>query len=64
LKKPIRVGSYLLVRARITKVERRKVSVIAELIDPSETDDNSSIHATGEGLVILNKGVLPEEPTA
>lgn len=65
LKKPIRVDSVLLVKATITKVERRKVSISAELIDPAEeaNDDNTgNIHATGEGLVVLNKGVLPEQP--
>ncbi|CAB9509879.1 Thioesterase superfamily [Seminavis robusta] len=59
LKKPIRVDSFLLVKAKITKVERRKVSVTAELIDPA--NNNSAVHALGEGLVVLNKGVLPEQ---
>ena len=59
LKKPIRVDSFLLVKATIVKIERRKVSVTAELIDPSE-DKASNTHALGEGLVVLNKGVLPE----
>ena len=65
LKKPIRVDSFLLVKATITNVERRKVSIFAELIDPAEEsgeDNNENIHAIGEGLVVLNKGVLPEQP--
>jgi acyl-coenzyme A thioesterase PaaI-like protein len=60
LKKPIRVDSFLLVKATITKIERRKVSVTAELIDPSDTEN--IVHAMGEGLVVMNRGVLPEEP--
>jgi acyl-coenzyme A thioesterase PaaI-like protein len=63
LKKPIRVNSYLLVRAKISSIERRKVSITAELIDPA-AEPNNSTHATGEGLVILNQGVLPEHPHA
>ena len=66
LQKPIRVDSFLLVKATITKVERRKVSISAVLIDPAEEageDNNENIHATGEGLVVLNKGVLPEQPS-
>lgn len=55
LKKPVKVNSTLLVRATITSIERRKVSIQAELVDP--TDD--SIHATGDGLVVMNRGVLP-----
>ena len=61
LKKPIPVDTYLLVKATITKVERRKISISAELIDPSCEDQTNNLHATGEGLVILNKGVLPPE---
>ena len=55
LTKPIMVNSTLLVRARIVKVERRKVYVEAEIVDP--IDD--SVHAQCEGLVVLNRGVLP-----
>ena len=64
LKKPIRVDSFLLVKATITKIERRKVFITAELIDPAEEadDDNNNVHAMGEGLVVLNKSVLPEQP--
>mmetsp|Transcript_11681 Transcript_11681/g.18379 ORF Transcript_11681/g.18379 Transcript_11681/m.18379 type:complete len:221 (-) Transcript_11681:116-778(-) len=57
LKRPIPVGSVLLVKATITKVERRKVSVVASIEDPQE----EAIHATGDGLVIVNRGVLPDE---
>lgn len=63
LKKPIRVNSYLLIRAKITNIERRKVSITAELMDPA-AEPNNNTHAIGEGLVILNPGVLPEKPQA
>lgn len=55
LTKPVKVNSTLLLQAEITKVERRKVFVFAKLIDPAE---NNAVHATCEGLVILNKGIL------
>mmetsp|Transcript_29780 Transcript_29780/g.53880 ORF Transcript_29780/g.53880 Transcript_29780/m.53880 type:complete len:216 (-) Transcript_29780:788-1435(-) len=55
LKSPIRVSSILLVKATIVNVERRKVSIQVELMDPSD----DTIHAEGEGLVVMNKGVLP-----
>lgn len=58
LRKPIAVGSWLVVRGNITKVERRKVSVTATLFDPA---NNDAVHAEGEGLVILNSGVLPSQ---
>jgi acyl-coenzyme A thioesterase PaaI-like protein len=58
LQKPILVGTYLIVVGTITKVERRKVSIEAKLIDAS--GDQEVVHATCEGLVIINKGVLPE----
>jgi acyl-coenzyme A thioesterase PaaI-like protein len=54
LKKPIMVNTTLLIRGTISNIERRKVSVFAELLDP--LDD--SVHATGEGLVVLNKDVI------
>jgi acyl-coenzyme A thioesterase PaaI-like protein len=62
LKRPISVDSMLLVQAKITKVERRKVSVSATIFDPS--GDDIVVHAEGEGLVILNRGVLPEEESS
>ncbi len=55
LKSPIRVSSILLVKATIVNVERRKVSIQVELMDPSD----DTVHAEGEGLVVMNKGVLP-----
>ncbi len=58
LKRPIAVDSVLLVQARITRVERRKVSVEASIVDP---DDDNAVHAIGSGLVVINRGVLPEE---
>mmetsp|Transcript_24136 Transcript_24136/g.36013 ORF Transcript_24136/g.36013 Transcript_24136/m.36013 type:complete len:235 (-) Transcript_24136:650-1354(-) len=63
LKKPIAVGSVLRIRASITKWEGRKVYIAAELAEPSGTDDEKDlvIHAIGEGLVILQRGVLSEK---
>jgi hypothetical protein len=61
LQRPILVDSIFLVQATITKVERRKVSVSATIVDPSQ---DNVIHATGEGLVILNRGVLSEHETS
>lgn len=70
LKRPIAVNTTLMVQATIVKVDRRKVSITAELVDPiivESADDNGSVtslsndsvaHATCEGLVILNKDVL------
>jgi acyl-coenzyme A thioesterase PaaI-like protein len=57
LKRPIPVDSVLLVTAKITAVERRKVSVEASIIDPNDDD---AVHAFGTGLVVMNRGVLPE----
>jgi acyl-coenzyme A thioesterase PaaI-like protein len=57
LKKPIRVGSVLLVKATIVRIDRRKVFVEANLVEP--TDGEGVIHAKGDGLVVLNRGVLP-----
>lgn len=60
LKRPIAVDSVLLVQAKITHVERRKVSVEASIIDP---DADNAVHASGTGLVVLNRGVLPQHDT-
>lgn len=59
LRKAIPVETFLLATARITKIERRKVTVEATLIDPS--GESEVVHAEGTGLVILKRGVLPEE---
>lgn len=70
LQRPIPVDSLLMVQAKITHIERRKVSVEASIVDPSSKDggdgDASSdsdgdvvVHATGTGLVVMNRGVLP-----
>jgi len=71
LRKPVPIGSVLLVRAEIVNVERRKVSVRVKIVDPlpsySSSDPSSKttttttemVHAEGEGLVVLNRGVLP-----
>lgn len=55
LRRPIPVGTFLLAQATIFSVERRKVSVKAVILNP----DTDSVHAEGEGLVVMNKGVLP-----
>jgi len=57
LKKPIHVGSILLVQAIIARIERRKVFVEATIVDPASEEDG--VHAKGDGLVVLNRGVLP-----
>jgi acyl-coenzyme A thioesterase PaaI-like protein len=57
LKRPVPVDSILLVRATISNIERRKVSVEASIVDPKDDD---AVHATGTGLVVMNRGVLPE----
>lgn len=46
-----------MVRAVIVRMERRKVYIEAKIINPSDDD---SVHATCEGIVVLNRGVLPE----
>jgi acyl-coenzyme A thioesterase PaaI-like protein len=53
--KPVPVASTLLVQAEIVRVERRKVMVQAKLFDP---DQDNAVHATCEGVVVLNKGIL------
>jgi acyl-coenzyme A thioesterase PaaI-like protein len=58
LQKPVPVGAFLVVVGTITSVERRKVSVDAKLMDTS--GEEVVVHAMGQGLVIVNKGVLPE----
>lgn len=57
LRRPISVGTFLLAKATIVNVERRKVSIKVVLMDPN--DDKDIVHAEGEGLVVMNKGVLP-----
>lgn len=75
LKRPIPVDSILVVQATIVQVLRRKVSVEATIFDPSEEDDldydggdddgifktinPNTIHAASEGLVVINRGILP-----
>ncbi len=64
LMKPIRVGQILKLCCTIEKVERRKVFLKAKLVAPDtstdedQNNDQDIVHATGEGLVILNRGVL------
>ena len=57
LKKPVPIRSFLKITATIVKIERRKVFVNASIVDPVEESE----HATCEGLVVLNRGVLPIE---
>lgn len=50
--------TYLLAQATIVNIEgRRKVSIHVVLLNPS--DDENTIHAKGNGLVVMKKGVLP-----
>jgi len=58
LQKPVPVASVLLVEGRITRVERRKCYVTATLYDPA---NGNAVHATTEGMVVLNRGVLGSE---
>lgn len=61
LQKPIPVQTFLMIQATISHIDRRKVSIQAKLIDPQQHDDKTGdaiLHATAEGLVILNHGVL------
>lgn len=56
LQKPIPVFSMLMVVGQVVRMERRKVFIEARLVDPS---DNYAQHAKAEGIVVLNRGVLP-----
>jgi hypothetical protein len=71
LRAPVPVGSRTLrVSATIDRVvQGRKVHVTATLLDPGQGDGDDAIapvvvHATCEGLVILNRGVLSNKPAA
>jgi len=57
LKKPIRIGSILLVQAIIVRIEGRKVFAEATIVDPASEEDG--VHVTGNGLFVFNRGVLP-----
>lgn len=60
LLKPVQVGKILRLDCVIDKVERRKVFVSAVLHDPENTlNTESCVHAKGEGMVVVNRGVLP-----
>ena len=59
LQRPVHVDSVLLVQAKITHIERRKVSIEAVILDPKE--EQNAVHATASGLVVVNRGVLTEE---
>jgi len=68
LMKPVPVGRVLLLECRIVRLERRKVFVVAKLIDPAgdgsvveegDSGIDAVVHAEADGLVILNRGVLP-----
>ena len=62
--KPVNVGAILKITCSVEKMERRKVWLRAYLTDPSYDGGNDpsgkdlSIHAIGEGMVILNKEVM------
>jgi hypothetical protein len=69
LRVPVPVGSRTLrVVATIDRVvQGRKVHVTATLLDPGKGGDAIApvvVHATCEGLVILNRGVLSAQPAA
>lgn len=55
LKKAVRVESVLKVVCYVVKVERRKVWLECELITVEDATEN--VVASGEGLVVLNRGV-------
>jgi acyl-coenzyme A thioesterase PaaI-like protein len=57
LRKPIQVNTILLVQATIVKRKGRKIYIDATLVDPSvkDKDGNDTVHAKGDGLVILNR---------
>lgn len=52
--KPIQGKTILIAKATVTKVqvEKRKVYMNVELIDPSQ---DNAVHASGEGIAILNE---------
>ena len=56
LQKPIPVHAALQIVGTVTRMERRKVYVEARLIDPA---CNNAQHAKAEGMVVLNRGILP-----
>lgn len=56
LRRPIPVDSWLVICGTISNIDGRKVTVMATLSDPANGD---AVHAEGDGLVILNSGVLP-----
>lgn len=60
LKKPIKVGSMLVLRAKISKREGRKVWITSELVEPGSGTDSEHpevVHASGDGLFLLKKEV-------
>lgn len=58
LVKPVLVGQVLMLKIKIEKVERRKVFSSAELVDPGIDGEEDVVYARGDGLVIVNRGVL------
>ena len=56
LQKPIPVFSMLMVVGEVMRLERRKVFIEARLVDPA---NGNAQHAKAEGIVVLNRGVLP-----
>jgi len=78
LLRPVPVGSLLLVEAEISNIERRKIFVAVQIVDPAtlrrrhrggvecggggggkDENDDVIVHAKGDGMVVLNRGVLP-----
>ena len=59
LRKPVPVNSLLKVQCRIVKMERRKVFLEATLTYPCDQLEEEVIHAQADGVVVLNRGILP-----
>jgi acyl-coenzyme A thioesterase PaaI-like protein len=73
--KPIPIDSYLYIQGQITNIVRRKVYVTATLYDlrpnpnnnnmdmfcddVEDHEENRIIYAMGEGIVVMNPGILP-----
>ena len=65
LKRPVKVGSVLLIRAKIKKRQGRKVWIDCALVDPSPAtvdgvvvdSGEEVVHACGDGLFIMKKDV-------
>jgi len=62
LMKPVPIGKVLRLECCIIRMERRKVYVVAKLLEPvsnGNVSEKEIVYAEADGLVILNRGVLP-----